>query len=68
MRWRNFLFGLTLLVSGTGSVVCGSPGDTPPRGNNKVAYYVFDSGGPDHYPLTTFTDSANIVVLFEGKL
>jgi hypothetical protein len=37
-------------------------------GNNKVAYYVFDSGGPDHYPLSTFTDEANIVVLFEGKL
>jgi hypothetical protein len=43
-------------------------GDLPATGNNKVAYYVFDSGGPDHYPLTTFTDKANIVVLFEGKL
>ncbi len=40
----------------------------PSPGNNKVAYYVFDSGGPDHYPLTTFTDKANIVVLFEGTL
>jgi Secretion system C-terminal sorting domain/Glycosyl hydrolases family 18 len=40
----------------------------PAPGNNKVAYYVFDSGGPDHYPLTSFTDSANIVVIFEGTL
>ncbi len=40
----------------------------PAAGNNKVAYYVFDSGGPDHYPLTSFTDSANIVVIFEGTL
>ncbi len=40
----------------------------PAPGNNKVAYYVFDSGGPDHFPLTSFTDEANIVVLFEGKL
>jgi len=40
----------------------------PAPGNNKVAYYVFDSGGPDHYPLTSFTDEANVVVLFEGKL
>lgn len=42
--------------------------EIPSVGNNKVAYYVFDSGGPDHYPLTSFTDEANIVVLFEGKL
>jgi hypothetical protein len=40
----------------------------PAPGNNKVAYYVFDSGGPDHFPLTTFTDKANVVVLFEGTL
>ncbi|HUI30396.1 MAG TPA: T9SS type A sorting domain-containing protein [Candidatus Acidoferrales bacterium] len=40
----------------------------PVAGTNKVAYYVFDSGGPDHFPLTTFTDEANIVVLFEGTL
>ena len=38
----------------------------PQPGNNKVAYYVFDSGGPDHYPMPTFTDAANIVVGFEG--
>jgi len=42
--------------------------DLPVPGNNKVAYYVFDSHGPDHYPLTTFTDLANIVVVFEGTL
>ena len=40
----------------------------PPAGDNKVAYYPFDSGGPDHYPLSTFTDKANIVVIFEGTL
>lgn len=40
----------------------------PETWNNKVAYYVFDSGGPDHYPLTSFTDEANIVVIFEGTL
>ncbi|MBI1938293.1 MAG: T9SS type A sorting domain-containing protein [Ignavibacteriales bacterium] len=42
--------------------------DIPPTGNNKVAYYVFDSHGPDHLPLTSFTDEANIVVIFEGTL
>ncbi len=40
----------------------------PAPGDNKVAYYVFDSHGPDHFPLTSFTDSANIVVIFEGTL
>jgi hypothetical protein len=40
----------------------------PSLGKNKVAYYVFDSGGPDHFPLPTFTDAANIVVVFEGTL
>lgn len=40
----------------------------PATGSFKVAYYVYDSGGPDHYPLTSFTDGANTVVLFEGKL
>jgi hypothetical protein len=45
-----------------------SRSDLPAPGINKVAYYVFDSGGPDHFPLTTFTDAANIVVLFEGTL
>ena len=42
--------------------------DIPAAGNNKVAYYVFDSHGPDHLPLTSFTDEANIVVIFEGTL
>jgi len=42
--------------------------DIPDAGNNKVAYYVFDSGGPDHFPLPTFTNEANIVVVFEGTL
>jgi len=42
--------------------------EIPPAGHNKVAYYVFDSHGPDHFPLTTFTDEANIVVVFEGTL
>jgi hypothetical protein len=42
--------------------------DIPDAENNRVAYYVFDSGGPDHFPLTTFSDEANIVVIFEGTL
>ena len=45
-----------------------SESDNPASANNKVAYYVFDSGGPDHYSLTSFTDEANIVVIFEGTL
>lgn len=40
----------------------------PAPGYNKVAYYVFDSGGPDHYPMTSFSDEANIVIVFEGTL
>jgi hypothetical protein len=46
----------------------GAEAGLPAAGNNKVAYYVFDSGGPDHFPLTSFTDAANIVILFEGTL
>jgi hypothetical protein len=42
--------------------------DLSAAGNNKVAYYVFDSHGPDHLPLTSFTNEANIVVVFEGTL
>jgi len=37
---------------------------------NKVAYYSFDAtptGGQGKLPVTTFTDSANIVIMFEGK-
>jgi hypothetical protein len=59
---------LTSLFASTGQALYGSGADLPAPGNNKVAYYVFDSGGPDHFPLTSFTDEANIVVLFEGKL
>lgn len=43
-------------------------GALPAPGENRVAYYVFDSGGPDRYPMTSFTDEANIVVVFEGTL
>ncbi len=59
---------LMLLTSAASSAMHGSKAGLPAPGNNKVAYYVFDSGGPDHYSLTSFTDSANIVVLFEGTL
>jgi hypothetical protein len=48
--------------------VAAQPAAIPEAGNAKVAYYVFDSGGPDHLPLTGFTDRANIVVVFEGTL
>jgi hypothetical protein len=60
------VFMIALL--GLSPVVQVSKADLPGPGNNKVAYYVFDSGGPDHFPLTTFTEGANIVVLFEGTL
>lgn len=42
----------------------------PATGQNKVAYYVFDvtPAGQGILPLTTFTDNANIVVVFEGTL
>jgi hypothetical protein len=59
---------LLLLLLGAGPFRQISVADLPGPGNNKVAYYVFDSGGPDHFPLTSFTDLANIVVLFEGTL
>ncbi len=41
-----------------------------PAGQNKVAYYAFDvtPAGQGILPLTTFTDNANIVVVFEGTL
>ncbi len=44
--------------------------DLPAPGNNRVAYYAFDATpvGQGIYPLTTFTDKANIVVVFEGTL
>ena len=42
----------------------------PAVGQNKVAYYAFDvtPAGQGVLPLTTFTDNANIVVVFEGTL
>lgn len=42
----------------------------PTAGQNKVAYYVFDvtPAGQGILPMTTFTDNANIVVVFEGTL
>ncbi|MDR3627189.1 MAG: T9SS type A sorting domain-containing protein [Ignavibacteriaceae bacterium] len=58
---------ITLLLS-IAFLSAARAGNLPSAGNNKVAYYVFDSGGPDHYPLTSFTDNANIVVIFEGTL
>ena len=58
------LFLLTNIIP----AIQNSKNELPASGDNKVAYYVFDSGGPDHYPLTSFTDEANIVVIFEGTL
>jgi len=71
MNWRArpvaAVAGMSLLAA-----ICpdvrGEETDLPATGNNRVAYYVFDSGGPDHYPMPTFTDAANIVVVFEGTL
>ncbi|HLV31072.1 MAG TPA: hypothetical protein VKY57_05825, partial [Chitinispirillaceae bacterium] len=42
----------------------------PPAGYNKVAYYTFDATPVDQdvLSLTTFTDEANIVIVFEGTL
>lgn len=42
----------------------------PAAGQNKVAYYAFDvtPTGQGILPLTTFTNNANIVVVFEGTL
>jgi hypothetical protein len=70
---KNIKFVCTVLVVFFFSIVTGfafkvAGKDLPAPGNNKVAYYVFDSGGPDHYPLTSFTDEANIIVIFEGAL
>jgi hypothetical protein len=66
--FTEIAFGLLLLLTSTNFASPTSGMDLPAPGNNKVAYYVFDSGGPDHYPLTSFTDEANIVVIFEGTL
>jgi len=59
---------VVLLLSSFTLDLHGADTGLPQPGNNKVAYYVFDSGGPDHYPMPTFTDAANIVVVFEGTL
>ena len=59
---------LALLLALVGADAGGQGAGLPAPGNNKVAYYVFDSGGPDHYPMPTFTNAANIVVVFEGTL
>ncbi len=61
---RILSIGISLFLFGPAAQVSGA--SLPPVGGYKVAYYVFDSGGPDHFPLTTFTDKANIVILFEG--
>lgn len=59
---------LIMLLPNITSELWAAGTDLPAPGSNKVAYYVFDSHGPDRYPLTTFTDAANIVVVFEGTL
>lgn len=59
---------LAILFTAGRPVLGQSMSGLPAPGDNKVAYYPFDSGGPDHYPLSTFTDKANIVVIFEGTL
>jgi Secretion system C-terminal sorting domain len=63
-----FMIALMFLLTIFHPNLLGSETGLPAPGNNKVAYYVFDSGGPDHFPLPTFTDAANIVVVFEGTL
>ncbi len=68
MTLVEIMAGLMCVLTGMGPALHASVAGLPGPGHNKVAYYVFDSGGPDHFPLTTFTDGANIVVLFEGKL
>lgn len=42
----------------------------PAAGQNKVAYSVFDvtPAGQGILPMPTFTDNANVVVVFEGTL
>jgi hypothetical protein len=64
---RAALQALLALIIGSGGLLAQTT-DIPAIGHNKVAYYVFDSGGPDHFPMTSFSDHANIVVVFEGTL
>jgi hypothetical protein len=68
MGFAAFVAVLMLLLMSITPDLQGAETGLPAPGNNKVAYYVFDSGGPDHFPLPTFTDAANIVVVFEGTL
>lgn len=70
---KKFVFteitaAIIFLITGFCQASQRSGSGLPPPGDNKVAYYVFNASGPDHYPLTTFSDKANIVVLFEGTL
>ena len=46
------------------------PLSLPAVGQSKVAYYAFDAtpSGQGILPLTTFTDNANVVIVFEGTL
>jgi len=62
-----FFFILPAVFSFAGQQV---KSDLPAPGRNKVAYYAFDATPKNQgvYPLTTFTDKANIVVVFEGTL
>ncbi len=71
MKKKEFLkiiIVFSFLLTNSSTAIQNSKKELPAPGDNKVAYYVFDSGGPDHYPLTSFTDEANIVVIFEGTL
>jgi hypothetical protein len=68
IRSRRVAFLWLILLNGISGFLSVARAELPSPGNNKVAYYVFDSGGPDHFPLTSFTDAANIVVIFEGTL
>ena len=68
MTLVEIMAGLVCLLTSIDPALHASEAGLPAPGHNKVAYYVFDSGGPDHFPLTTFTDGANIIVLFEGTL
>jgi hypothetical protein len=68
IRFPEIIVGLPFLLTSINPALYASETGLPSPGNNKVAYYVFDSGGPDHFALTTFTGEANIIVVFEGTL
>ena len=67
-KWGVELAIVVGVLTGFTADLQGADTGLPGPGNNKVAYYVFDSGGPDHYPMPAFTEAANIVVVFEGTL